>query len=278
MARSIRALGTRVTVLVRSPDVRRTERAIHRALREVAAIHQDFTLFEPSPLVTFNHEARRQRVEVPTWLHGALSQASALQRVSSGTFDPWLGTLTSTTAPPPRVRGKVELDADGRSLRLRGEGVALDLNGLAKGLAVDRCARVLRDHGFCHFVVNAGGDLLAAGDDGSGEPGWPVHLAQGLVRSGLTLRLRDQAVATSGNLSRGAAGSTPHLIDPRTGLRTDPLRTATVKTTCAALADGWATALFVAGPEHAAALVRKHAELSAWVVTHDGQVSALGHA
>ena len=75
-------------------------------------------------------------------------------------------------------------------------GVTLDLNGVVKGLSVDRAFALLADGGY----VSAGGDLRTHAPLDVSLPG------EGLVR------LHAGALATSGTTKRGF-----HLIDARTG-------------------------------------------------------------
>lgn len=142
----------------------------------------------------------------------------------------------------------LELDRTGSvpRVRLHDPGAAVDLGGIAKGYAVDLAARVLRDRGIFHALVNAGGDLVALGTDGQGEP-WTVGVRSpdGSGRVVEVLRVTDAAVATSGTYLQGA-----HLLDPRSAA---PVRTSTRSLTVEAAtcmdADAAATALFGAPAE-----------------------------
>lgn len=97
-----------------------------------------------------------------------------------------------------------------RSLRLTGRllgrpaGLALDLNGVVKALAVDAALELLAGNGF----VAAGGDVAARGGTVVGLPG------------GGSLRLLSGGVATSGTTKRRwrrRGELQHHLLDPRTG-------------------------------------------------------------
>lgn len=96
----------------------------------------------------------------------------------------------------PTLRGRWrEVVISGRML-IRPPGVALDLNGVVKALAVDDAAATLEEPGF----VSVGGDLAVRG---------PVDVA---LPAGGAIRVVMGGLATSGRASRGA-----HLVDPRTG-------------------------------------------------------------
>jgi thiamine biosynthesis lipoprotein len=78
----------------------------------------------------------------------------------------------------------------------RPPGLALDLNGVVKALAVDEAAAILDGPGF----VSVGGDLAVRG---------PVDVA---LPAGGAIRVVTGGLATSGTASRGA-----HLVDTATG-------------------------------------------------------------
>jgi thiamine biosynthesis lipoprotein len=78
----------------------------------------------------------------------------------------------------------------------RPPGLALDLNGVVKALAVDEAAAALDGPGF----VSVGGDLAVRG---------PVDVA---LPAGGAIRVVSGGLATSGTASRGA-----HLVDTATG-------------------------------------------------------------
>jgi FAD:protein FMN transferase len=82
----------------------------------------------------------------------------------------------------------------------RPPGLALDLNGVVKALAVDEAASTLDGPGF----VSVGGDLAVRG---------PVDVA--LAAAG-AIRVLSGGLATSGTASRGA-----HLVDTATGRASD---------------------------------------------------------
>jgi thiamine biosynthesis lipoprotein len=92
-----------------------------------------------------------------------------------------------------------ELVLAGRMLS-RPPGLALDLNGVVKSLAVDEAAATLDAPGF----VAVGGDLAVRG---------PVDVA---LPAGGAVRVVAGGLATSGTTSRGA-----HLVDPASGRPSD---------------------------------------------------------
>ncbi len=98
---------------------------------------------------------------------------------------------------------EVRLDAQSRRLRLSRPGMRLDLSGLAKGYAQDQGAVVLKAHGIKSFLMNAGGQVYAAGDKPDGSP-WRVGILDPRDSSKVaaTLSLQDEVLSTHGDTLR----------------------------------------------------------------------------
>jgi thiamine biosynthesis lipoprotein len=128
----------------------------------------------------------------------------------------------------------------------------LDLGGIAKGYAADEALAVLVRRGFPHALVAASGDVVA-GEAPPGESGWTVRAASlSAPETGdAVVHLRNQALSTSGDTQQSAeidGKIYSHILDLKTGLGLTQRRMVNVVAPTSALADGWATALSVAGP------------------------------
>ncbi|HZT85292.1 MAG TPA: FAD:protein FMN transferase [Gaiellaceae bacterium] len=142
-----------------------------------------FSLFRPeSELCRVNRSGARVVLVSPLFAR-ALGTALDMAAATDGLVDP---TLCGRWA---------EVVVCGRLLS-RPRGLALDLNGVVKALAVDEAAAALDGPGF----VSVGGDLAVRG---------PVDVA---LSAGGAVRVVAGGLATSGTASRGG-----HLVDPRTG-------------------------------------------------------------
>ena len=144
---------------------------------------QAFSLFRPeSELSRVNASPARMLCVSPLFA-STLSTALDVAAETAGLVDPTLCGRWSEVV----VSGK---------LLSRPPGMALDLNGVAKALAVDETVATLDGPGF----VSVGGDLAARG---------PVDVA---LPAGGAIRVVAGGLATSGTASRGT-----HLVDPATG-------------------------------------------------------------
>ncbi len=208
-------------------------------------------------------------------------RAVELCRSSGGLFDPGIGRLVvawgfddeqNFRSEPPAESLLANARAacpslclarvDGQHLRLDSPGARLDFGASAKGRAVGQAIAIMRAAGIANAIVNAGGDLQAIGR-ASGRA-WRVGIrdprADGEQAIVAALNLADgEAVFTSGDYERYfeyAGQRYHHIIDPRTGAPAVDARSATVVHTDPMLADAASTALFVAGPKQAAAVMQ----------------------
>ncbi|MBI4180233.1 FAD:protein FMN transferase [bacterium] len=132
--------------------------------------------------------------------------------------------------------------------------VRLDLDGIAKGYAVDRMARILKEAGIKRALINFGESSIAAIGAPDGEAGWAVDVRDARrphgedVRPLVRLILKDAVLSVSGAYERG-----PHIINPFTGKPPpDSLQAVVVGplgSDASAKADALSTALFAAGVE-----------------------------
>jgi thiamine biosynthesis lipoprotein len=117
---------------------------------------------------------------------------------------------------------------------------------VGKGWALDRIVASLRVRGVSRALLTAGG----SSHRGWGGESWELALRPGQEELGL-LRLRDAALATSasGEQHFEAEGRRfGHVLDPRTGWPAEGVRSASVVTSEAAVADALSTAFLVGGP------------------------------
>jgi len=227
--------------------------------------------WEPtSNLSRFNGSPAGEWHAVPPELAHVVAAALEIARASGGAFDPSLGELTErwgfgsagpVEAPPddgPCARHAVEIDCDGFRIR-RGEGAVLDLSGIAKGYGADLAAEWLLGQGMRHFLIEVGGELRGEGVRPDGQPWWvDVEMPPTSSIRPWRIALHDLSVATSGNYRRGLVADGHHYshsFDPRTGRPiVNGVSSTTVLHRSCMMADGWATALTVLGPDESIAL------------------------
>lgn len=221
-----------------------------------------------------------------------LGLAQQVAAASGGAFDATVAPLVAAwgfgagaaprgARPADLARATVgwqllEIDGARGTARKARADLRLDLSGIAKGDAVDRAALALDRLGLERYLVEAGGELRARGRNAEGRP-WQVAIEQPDAwppRARRIVPLAAGSIATSGdyrNWYELDGGRVSHGIDPHTR---EPVRHAlasvsVVHPVCA-LADAWATALFVAGPERGLALAREQGLAALFIVREPG--------
>jgi len=240
----------------------------------LSLIDQQMSLWlATSDIVRFNSLAAGQEMLLPEPLATVTSKAFGICDESEGAFNPGLyeaverwGFGASNQADPvasglafsqareaaPSGTGLLQ-----DSVLTKREGFALDLNGIAKGYAVDLLCDVIRSHpDTTACFVEIGGELKGYGTRADGMPFW-VDLAPDGDEVNPTYRaaLYGWACATSGEAERfHDRGGTrySHILAPQTGasVKSD-LIAATVFDKECARADALATAMIVMGAERA---------------------------
>jgi FAD:protein FMN transferase len=141
-------------------------------------------------------------------------------------------------------------------------GIQLDVNAIAQGYAVDVICEYFQSRGIRNYLVEIGGEVRAVGLNPSGE-NWRVGIDKPIDDTAFAadrklkaiVNISGRSLATSGNyrkfrIDEGMRYS--HTIDPRTGRMVGhTLLSVTVLADQCMMADAWATAFMVLGPDKA---------------------------
>lgn len=149
--------------------------------------------------------------------------------------------------------GSDKIEIDGSKIRFKKKGMKIILAGLAKGYIVDKASEVLISHGIENHLINAGGDMKAAGLRDDYKP-WKVAIQDPKKGDNHldVIELTDSAVATSGNYENyfDAEKIYHHITNPKTGLSPVLNSSASILAPTAMEADALATALMVMPPDY----------------------------
>ncbi len=260
------SMDTWVNIQVVSDQSRAAiEPFVQRALTWFETVERICTRFDPTSEVMQLLGQVGRPVRVSTLLFEVVAFALDLARQTDGAFDPSIGATMEQLGFATNYRTgelvnshvgadsgdyhDVRLDRRVRTITLR-RPLVLDLNAVAKGLAIDLAVQELRP--YPDFCIEAGGDLFVRGHNPAGE-NWHVGIqhprAEGLLAR--TLHLSEVAVCTSGDYERRAPGpgAEGHILDARTRQPVPDLASVTVVAPTAMAADGLSTAAMVLGRE-----------------------------
>ena len=284
-------MATPITVHVPRRDGADAADAVFGVFRAVDARMSEWK--PTSPLTEVNRAAGRAEIAVPADLRDVIRRGVEIGDMSDGAFDiTWaaLWGLWDFRAPQPSVPADLDIDQrtalvdyrriiiddDAGTVFLPQRGMMIGLGGIAKGYALERAAAVLRQRGVSGFLITAGGQVIVSGT--RGDRPWRVGIRD--PRGAPTdyfayLEASDTSIATSGDYERFFVLDGQryhHILDPRTGRPTRGVRSATVISADATLADGLSTALMVIGVTRGLALAEQQDNVEAILVDDKGHV------
>lgn len=279
-------MGTYARVLIHDGTNGDADAAFLR-IKELDELLSDY---DPASEVSeISRMAGKSPVVVSPDVINVLKQSVRVARETGGAFDPTIGALTIGVYRFGREGGRVPTDeeirkakslVDYRNLRIEGDevylerkGMMLDLGGIGKGYAVEEAVRVLKRKGIKKGMVSLSGDIKVFGEDvemGIRDPSGEGTIASFHTGTG------ELAISTSGGYERvidPAGKAYHHLLVPATGKPgRDFLSVTVVLDGDSALADAYATALFVMGKEEALSFLEKHPEIGVLMVLPGGEV------
>ncbi len=289
---TVALMGTEISILVTRADREPAIAAIGEAFEEMRRIELKVSSWLDDTVITaINRSAGVDAIKVDDEVMGLLVRAKEVHGLTERRFDVTFRAaegLWDFRKQPVKVPAKAEidrvmklvdsdalvLDRAGMTAFLKHPGMSIGLGAIAKGYAVDRAARVLRDRGIRHFVVNAGGDLYSAGRP-TRATRWEVMVKhpRNDQRALAKIPVQNRAVATSGDYERffehdGVRYS--HILDPTTGYPASDCQSVTLLAETAADADAFATGVFVLGPTRGLALVERLEGVEAFIIDAAG--------
>ncbi|MEJ2128325.1 MAG: FAD:protein FMN transferase [Woeseiaceae bacterium] len=229
------AMASPCEVLVETDDPGEAYEITCLVAAEAWRIEEKFSRYLDGNIISRINRARGKPVEVDEETAQLIDFAEELYDLSKGTFDITSGVLRRVW----RFDGSDNLPARNavkETMKLVGwkkarwetprltlqPGMEIDLGGIGKEYAVDRCANVAKDFSSAACLINFGGDLAATRQPDKRD-GWKVGV-ESVSQTGRAgerlIILKAGALATSGDARRfllrdGIRYS--HIVDPKTG-------------------------------------------------------------
>ncbi len=270
--RQVKLMGNQFELTVVSDDRHWAEECMDEAINEIKRIEALLTTFNyNSHTAKINAQAGVQPVPVDKEVFYLIQRSLKISALTQGAFDITYGSLdkrfwnfdVNMTALPDKETAKqsvrlinwrnVILNEKEGTVFLKEKGMRIGFGGIGKGYAADKAKELLQQKGVQHGVVNASGDLVTWGLQPNGNP-WTVGIASpSLQRLPFSyLDVSNMAVATSGNYEKYAVingKKYSHTIDPKTGLPVSGIKSVTIISPSAELADALATPVMVMGSQ-----------------------------
>lgn len=266
------AMGTVVRLTLKADDESEADEAARKAVAAMRASQNDYDFrWIRSSIARINRSAGQYWVKPTAEAYDLIERALLYSAVSHGAFDPTIGALTTSpfyyALSEELAKAKhhlvdyrlVELDTTDRRVRLKKQGMALDLGGIAKGAIIDEAVELLRSLDIKAGIVEAGGDFYCFGDRT-----WTVGIRHPRRDENYaTITVKEKGVCGSGDYRQFVTMADDdqkrqhHIMNPGTMRSAEESIGVTVVADSAEKADALATTMFILGPEKGKALMRR---------------------
>lgn len=242
---SFRAMASPCEIIVESDQGVEAERILECVTSEAWRIEKKFSRYRNDNITFRINTSNGAAVEVDEETARLLDFADQLYQMSEGMFDVTSGVLRKAWRfdQSDNVPGQSQIDAllpiigwdkvDWKFPCLKLEpNMEIDLGGIGKEYAVDRCALLVREMSDASVLINLGGDIATTRQRKDGS-----HWTIGRVTSNPSapvgvIRLKQGALATSGDEHRYLEKDGKrycHVLNPKTGWPVeDPPHTVSV--------------------------------------------------
>ena len=268
--RSERLMGNAFEITVVAEEESWAQERIDMAVAEIRRIESLLTTFDDkSQTNQINSQAGISPVTVDREVFELIRRSIRISSVTDGAFDITYGSLDkrlwnfdrSMTSLPDEATARsmvrlinyqnILLDEANSTILLKEKGMRIGFGGIGKGYAAEMAKALLQREGVRSGIVNASGDLTTWGYQPDGTP-WTIGIAHpdNAHLPFSYMNITGLAVATSGNYEKfimidGKKYS--HTINPKTGLPVTGIKSVTIISPNAEIADAMATPVTIMG-------------------------------
>lgn len=293
--RALKLMGNRFEITVVNDDEAWAQARIDAAIEEIRRIERLLTTFsEDSQTAAVNRNAGVEPVKVDREMFDLIERSIKISNLTQGAFDITYGSIDKSLwnfdvnmklLPDPEIARQsvrlinyqnIELDPANCTVYLKEKGMRIGFGGIGKGYAADKAKQLLQAQGVKSGVVNASGDLVTWGTQPNGEP-WTIGIADPdqQIPYFSTLSISNMAIATSGNYEKYAVingKKYSHTIDPKTGMPVSGIKSVTIISPSAELADAMATPVMVMGARVGLDLINQLKQLACVIIDDHNQM------
>jgi thiamine biosynthesis lipoprotein len=295
--KNLKLMGNHFQISVVADEEEWAYRCIDAGILEIQRIEKLLTTFsEESETALINRNAGIKPVVVSSETFNLIERSMRISGITQGAFDITYGSVdkrlwnfdTHLDALPDKETARkmaalinyrnIILDAGQCTVMLKKKGMRIGFGGIGKGYAAERAKSVMKALGVQSGVVNAAGDMTAWGFQPNGKQ-WTIGIAdpnsKGKVFS--YMNITDMAVATSGNYEKyilidGKKYS--HTINPKTGLPIRGIKSVTIISQNAEIADAMATPVMIMGIIAGLTMINQMKGIEAIIVDDNDRVYA----
>lgn len=290
-------MGTVVKITI-FDEVQEVDLIFQKAFDRISEIEERMTINKDngkSEINLLNHEAGKEYSKLSPDTFYVLEKGKYYSEISNGKFDISIGPLVklwNIGSEEARLPEEIEikntlplvndknlvLNKENLSAKLNVPGMMVDLGSIAKGYAADETAKILKEAGIKHAIVNLGGNILALNTRIDGTP-WRLGLQDPLQPRGDYMgivMLNDQTLVTSGTYERFfelEGKKYHHILNPETGYpEENSILSVSIITKESIDGDGLSTVIFLLGLEKGMQLIEDSPNTEAIFITSDKKV------
>lgn len=288
-------MGNRFEMSVVAADEQLANEQIDTGIQEIQRIERLLTTFnDQSETNHINANAGLMPVEVSRETFDLIRRSIRISELTQGAFDISYGSIDKRlwnfdeqmAALPDKETAKrmvrlinyknIILDDEKCTAFLREKGMRIGFGGIGKGYAAERAKQVMKLNGVESGVVNASGDLTTWGLQPNGKQ-WTIAISNpnATHEAFSYMNISDMAVATSGNYEKFViidGKKYSHTINPRTGLPITGIKSVTIITTNAEIADAMATPITIMGINTGLDLINQMKNIEAVIVDDNDKI------
>jgi FAD:protein FMN transferase len=294
MARSVykkglKLMGNHFEISAVSEREDHAQSSIEAAITEIRRIEKLLTTYsEESETSLINRNAGLSPVKVSLETYRLIERSLRISSLTQGAFDISYGSVdkrlwnfdTGMKSLPDKETARrmvrlinyrnILLNPVDSSVFLKEPGMRIGFGGIGKGYAAEMAKAVMMSMGVESGIVNASGDLTIWGVQPDGSP-WTVGIANPNASHELFsyMEITNMAVATSGNYEKFVminGKKYSHTIDPRTGLPVTGVKSVTIITPNAEIADAMATPVMIMGIDAGLDMINQMKDIEAIVI------------
>jgi FAD:protein FMN transferase len=290
--KSFDVMGTRAKVEFESDSPVLAKELLEQVIEEMNRVDRLMSPYKSdSELSRVNRDAAQGDVTISKELFLLLAKSKKFSVLTDGAFDitfssvGYLYDYRNQSKPGAETIQHLKQSINYKSIQLIPEtlqvkfldqNTKIDLGGIAKGHAVDRCIDLLMEHGIQNAFVSAGGDSRVIGQ--KGDRLWYIGIRhpRDAKRLIVNMPLQEVAISTSGDYERyfdQEGVRYHHIIDPKTGDSARGSQSVTILAESSVDADALSTSIFILGAEKGMALVNQLANVSAVIIDKDGKMT-----
>lgn len=288
-------MGNRFQLSVVGENEEWANRCIDAGVDEIQRIERLLTTYnDESETARINRFAGIEPVAVSEETFLIIERSIRISRVTQGAFDITYGSVdkrlwnfdTELKVLPDKETAKkmarlinyrnILLDKENMTVMLKEKGMRIGFGGIGKGYAAERAKCIMKEMGVESGIVNASGDMTTWGRQPNGQP-WTIGIIDPNARGKIFsyMNITDMAVATSGNyekyiLINGKKYS--HTINPKTGLPIRGIKSVTIISRNAEIADAMATPVMIMGIGPGLNMINQIKDIEAIVVDDNDKI------